>query len=91
MLFACVYVTLFVYVIMCCLHVLSWCVVHPQAITLLTALTLARDEVFWLYKHSGVTPPKAKGRLNPDDYTDPSLPELIFLILQLKGVAHAHM
>ena len=59
---------------------------QSQAVTVLTALTLARDEVHWLYKHSTVTAPKgSRGRPNPDDYSDHALPELIFHIVQLKG------
>ena len=56
----------------------------PQAITAVTALTLARDEVFWLFKHNAVSAPKGKGR-NLDDYSDSALPELIFQMVQLKG------
>ena len=51
----------------------------------MAALTLARDEVFWLFKHNSVNTPKGKSRPNPDDYNDSALPELIFLIVQLKG------
>ena len=50
------------------------------------ALTLARDEVFWLFKHNSVNAPKGKHRPNPDDYNDPTLPELIFQIVELKGI-----
>ena len=52
----------------------------------LTALTLARDEIFWLFKHNSMSPPKGKHRPNPEDYNDPALPELIYLIVELKGV-----
>ena len=52
---------------------------------MITALTLARDEVFWLFKHNNMTPPKSKHRPNPDDYSDPALPELLFNIAQLKS------
>ncbi len=58
-----------------------------QAVTVMAALTLARDEVFWLFKHNSVSTPKGKSRPNPDDYNDNALPELIFLIVQLKGDA----
>ena len=51
----------------------------------MAALTLARDEVYWLFKHNSVNAPKGKSRPNPDDYNDNALPELIFLIVQLKG------
>jgi len=51
----------------------------------MAALTLACDEIHWLYKHSTASAPKGKGRLNPDDYNDHALPELIFHIVQLKG------
>ena len=79
-----------------CLASVSPCLLPPllpspspppsQAITVLTALTLARDEVFWLFKHNNVNAPKGKHRPNPDDYNDPALPELIFQIVQLKGM-----
>ena len=53
---------------------------------MLTALTLARDEIFWLFKHNSIPPPKGKHRPNPDDYNDSALPELIYLIVELKGL-----
>lgn len=56
---------------------------------MLTALTLARDEIFWLFKHNSMPPPKGKHRPNPDDYNDSALPELIYLIVELKGVSHS--
>ena len=35
------------------------------------ALSMARDEVVWLVRHSGVeAQPKARGRVNPSDYKD---------------------
>ena len=49
------------------------------------ALTLARDEVFWLFKHSSVATPKGKYKPNPEDYNDSCLPELLFEIVRLKG------
>ena len=42
--------------------------------------------MFWLFKHNNVNAPKGKHRPNPDDYNDPALPELIFQIVQLKGM-----
>lgn len=62
---------------------------YPQAVTVMTALTLARDEVYWLFKHNSVPPPKGKHRPVPDDYSDPALPELLFLIMQLKGMINS--
>ena len=56
-----------------------------QAVMVLTALTLARDEIFWLFKHNVMSPPKGKHRPNPDDYNDSALPELVYLIVELKG------
>lgn len=41
--------------------------------------------MFWLFKHNSVSAPKSKNRPNPEDYNDNALPELIFLIVQLKG------
>jgi len=62
----------------------------PKAITVLMALTLARDEVLWLFKHNNVNAPKGKHRPNPEDYNDPALPELIFQIVQLKALLRKH-
>ena len=59
--------------------------------TVLLALTLARDEVFWLMKHSNVQTPKGKYKPNPDDYNDPYLPELLFETLRLKGNECTHI
>ena len=42
--------------------------------------------MFWLFKHNNVNAPKGKHRPNPDDYNAPALPELIFQIVQLKGM-----
>lgn len=63
---------------------------HIQALTVLLALTLARDEVLWLMKHMLTPPPKGKHRPNPDDYVDTALPELMFYILQLKSEQLLH-
>ena len=58
-----------------------------QATTVQLALTLVRDEILWMVKHSNVPTPKAKHKPNPEDYTDSTLPELLFLAVQLKGSA----
>ncbi|XP_003382558.1 PREDICTED: nck-associated protein 1-like [Amphimedon queenslandica] len=62
----------------------------PKVSTVLLALTLARDEVFWLMKHSNVQTPKGKYKPNPDDYNDPFLPELLFETLRLKALVRRH-
>ena len=36
----------------------------------LTTLGLACDEVSWLFRHAGVTPPKAKHKSSPEDFVD---------------------
>ena len=36
----------------------------------LTTLGLACDEVSWLFRHAGVTPPKAKHKPSPEDFVD---------------------
>ena len=61
------------------------CMCVCQALTVLLALTLARDEVLWLMKHILTPPPKGKHRSNPDDYVDTALPELLFFIVEVKG------
>ena len=65
--------------------IVSQVIIILQASTVILALTLARDEVFWLMKHSIAPTPKGKHKVNPDDYSDPHLPELLFGIVQLKG------
>ena len=57
-----------------------------QVLTVLLGLSLARDEILWLMKHSLAPPPKGKHRHHPDDYVDPALPELLFYIVELKSV-----
>ena len=37
-------------------------------------------------KHSSVSQPKAKSKINQEDYSDPHLPELFFSMVQMKGV-----
>ena len=61
----------------------------PQALTVLQALGLARDEVLWLMKHILSPPPKGKHRPNMDDYVDNALPELLFYIVELKSESTA--
>jgi NCK-associated protein 1 len=62
----------------------------PKALTVLLALTLARDEVLWLMKHMLTPPPRGKHRPNPDDYQDPALPELLFYIVEVKALLRRH-
>ena len=57
-----------------------------QATTVILALTMARDEVFWMIKHNSVSQPKSKYKINSEDYADPFLPELLFSIVQMKGM-----
>ena len=59
-----------------------------QITTVLLALTLAKDEIHWIMKHGNVTTPKGKYKPNPEDYSDPALPELIFETVRLKGQCH---
>jgi NCK-associated protein 1 len=58
----------------------------PKITMVILALTLARDEVHWLMKHSTVPYPKGKYKANPEDYSDPYLPELLFEIVRLKAL-----
>ena len=56
---------------------------------LFMALSMARDEVIWIVRHSAVEPmPKSRGKLNPQDYKDrssvvtfivPSLPNSLII------------
>ena len=50
------------------------------------ALSLARDEVLWLVRHFTNDPvPKPKSKLNPADFKDKGLPELLYYMQELRG------
>jgi len=41
-----------------------------QFALVLTTLGLACDEVSWLFRHASITPPKAKYKPSPEDFSD---------------------
>ena len=48
----------------------SFCFLLQQFALVLTTLGLACDEVSWLFRHASVTPPKAKHKPSPEDFSD---------------------
>jgi NCK-associated protein 1 len=63
----------------------------PKALYLLHGLSMARDEVHWLLRHQYLhwfdpnKPAKLTKGLVKEDWTDKSLPELLFLIEELRS------
>ena len=61
----------------------------PKALYLLTALSMARDEVHWLLRHQYLhwydpnKPPKLTKNMQKEDWMDKQLPELLLLIEEL--------
>ncbi|XP_062504745.1 nck-associated protein 1-like [Corticium candelabrum] len=63
----------------------------PKALMVFMALSMARDEVVWLVRHSGVeAQPKARGRVNPSDYKDKGMPELLFFTQELRALVRKY-
>ncbi|XP_065902266.1 nck-associated protein 1 homolog [Dysidea avara] len=62
----------------------------PQFALVLTTLGLACDEVSWLFRHAGVTPPKVKHKPSAEDFSDSFLPELLFQIVKLKSLVNRY-
>ncbi len=63
----------------------------PKALYLLIGLSMARDEVHWLLRHQYLhwldpnKPVKLTKGIVKEDWTDKSLPELLFLIEELRS------
>jgi NCK-associated protein 1 len=64
----------------------------PKALYLLIALSMARDEVHWLLRHQYLhwydpnKPPKLTKGMTKEDWLDKSLPEMLFLIEELRSM-----
>jgi NCK-associated protein 1 len=61
----------------------------PKLVTVLTALAMAKDEVHWIYRHANSPAPK-KHKLNPADFTDNTIPELLFQLIEVKNLVLRH-
>ena len=65
----------------------------PKAPLALAALSLARDEIFWLYLHRNADDkqkPKSRAKFNYDLLKDERVPELLFLTTKLDGLFMQH-
>ena len=67
------------------------CILGPKMLTAFTALSLARDEIVWLLRHSENFPAKFQKETNKktagttrDDYSDRTYPEFLFYIGKYK-------
>eukprot|EP00912_Choanoflagellata_sp_UC4_P001196 UC4_evm1s748 len=56
----------------------------PKAAMLLTGMAMARDEILWFVRHIGFVPNKGKAKFRSDLMADERLPELIFLLGELR-------
>ncbi|XP_065844432.1 nck-associated protein 1 homolog [Oscarella lobularis] len=63
----------------------------PKALMVFMALSLARDEVLWLVRHFTNDPvPKPKSKLNPADFKDKGLPELLYYMQELRALVRKY-
>nr|WEL12754.1 NCK-associated protein 1 [Halisarca dujardinii] len=61
----------------------------PKLVVVLTALSMARDELHWLYRHANSPAPK-KQKINPADFTDSTVPELLFQVIEVRNLVLRH-
>lgn len=63
----------------------------PKALIIFMALMYARDELHWLVKHACNPPPKKSNvKVNPDDYKDRYIPELMFYMEELRELVRKY-
>ncbi|KPM08243.1 hypothetical protein QR98_0067590 [Sarcoptes scabiei] len=64
----------------------------PKALFVFMALSFARDEIYWLLRHSENPPIRQSGksRISPEDLLDRQLPELLFYIEELRGLVRKY-
>ena len=64
----------------------------PKALYLFMGLSMARDEIHWLLRHQYLhwldptKPGKLTKGMTKEDWMDKSLPELLFLIEELRSI-----
>ena len=66
-------------------------ILGPKLFILLMGLSMLRDEIIWMVKHAKSQVPKSKHRLQYSDFTDPNLPELLFMLCDLKALIYKHI
>lgn len=62
----------------------------PKALVLFSALSNARDEIRWLMRHSDNIPTKSKNKIVEEDLKDRQIPELIFLVEELRSLSRKY-
>eukprot|EP01102_Stenamoeba_stenopodia_P021742 TRINITY_DN8845_c0_g1_i1.p1 TRINITY_DN8845_c0_g1~~TRINITY_DN8845_c0_g1_i1.p1 ORF type:complete len:1151 (-),score=261.18 TRINITY_DN8845_c0_g1_i1:250-3702(-) len=63
----------------------------PKIQLLLAALSMARDEVLWYYRHRAKTPPKSNAKhIREDEFRDERVIELIYLIKHVSDSIRQH-
>jgi NCK-associated protein 1 len=62
----------------------------PKFDQLLAALSLARMEVEWYFRHYGATPPKSKAKHREEDFRDENITYLVHLIDRITALAAEH-
>lgn len=65
-------------------------ILGPKAPTLFTAMTLARDEILWYFRHYDVQPPKTKVKFKEADYQDLGITELIAFLKDACALVKQH-
>ncbi|XP_033101445.1 nck-associated protein 1-like isoform X1 [Anneissia japonica] len=58
----------------------------PKALYVFMALAFTKDEILWLVRHSEYRPPRSKVKINTEDLMDECLPELLFLMEELRAL-----
>lgn len=63
----------------------------PKLFVILMGMSMLRDEILWMVKHSKATSPKTKAKITLQDFIDPHLPELLFLMSDLKELIYRNI
>lgn len=62
----------------------------PKIIVVLQALSMTRDEIMWLVRHTCNPPPKGR-KLNQEDYVDNKLPQLLLYVEEVRGIIQKYV
>eukprot|EP00053_Salpingoeca_punica_P016483 m.155851 g.155851 ORF g.155851 m.155851 type:complete len:1117 (+) comp16973_c0_seq1:63-3413(+) len=65
-------------------------ILGPKAPVVMSALGMARDEVYWLFRHKHTPAPKAKGKMPAELLTDDRFPELLFFMSEMRLLLKQH-
>eukprot|EP00164_Ancoracysta_twista_P002075 GFYU01002736.1.p1 GENE.GFYU01002736.1~~GFYU01002736.1.p1 ORF type:complete len:1155 (-),score=375.87 GFYU01002736.1:160-3624(-) len=64
--------------------------IAPKFQAVLCGLHMAKDEVVWYFKHLDVPPPKSKGKWSDQEFRDPSISDLVYIMDQLVELCTKH-